>query len=234
MNPIVAEFVGTFILLLLGNGVNANVSLNKTYGNSSGWIVISMGWGLAVFVAVFIAGSSSGAHINPAVTLGLALVGRFSWSAVPVYLMAQLLGAFAGAWVTYLQYRPHFSDTADQNTKLGIFCTGPAIKSTLNNFISETVGTFTLVFAVFYLSSGEGLGSLNALPVALLVVGIGLSLGGTTGYAINPARDLGPRIFHALAPIRAKRDSNWPYAWIPIVGPLVGATLAAGLYTLVM
>ncbi|WP_421895333.1 MIP/aquaporin family protein [Marinoscillum sp.] len=234
MHPIIGEFVGTFILLLLGNGVNANVSLNKTYGNSSGWIVISMGWGLAVFVAVFIAGSSSGAHINPAVTLGLALAGRFSWSAVPAYMLAQILGAFAGAWVTYLQYRPHFSATEDQDVKLGLFCTGPAIKSTFNNFISEVIGTFTLIFAVFYLSSGEGLGSLNALPVGLLVVGIGLSLGGTTGYAINPARDLGPRIFHALAPIKGKRDSNWGYAWVPIAGPLVGAALAAGLYLALM
>lgn len=234
MPPLVSEFIGTMILILLGNGVNANVSLQKTYANNSGWIVISFGWGIAVFVAVFVAGESSGAHINPAVTLGLALAGRFPWAEVPGYVLAQLLGAFTGAWLAYLHFRPHFSATADADTKLGIFCTGPAIKSPLGNFLSEVIGTFILVFAVFFLASGEGLGSLNAWPVGLLVVGIGLSLGGTTGYAINPARDLGPRLFHALAPISGKRDSNWGYAWIPIAGPLLGASIAAGVYWLVL
>lgn len=230
MTPYIAEFIGTSILLVLGNGVNANVSLNKTYGKGSGWIVISLGWGIAVFVAVFIAGSVSGAHINPAVTLGLALTGKFPWKDVPGYILAQMAGAFFGAFLTYLQYRPHFSATEDANAKLGLFSTSPAIESNFNNFISEVIGTFILVFGVFFLVSGEGLGSLSALPVGLLVLGIGLSLGGTTGYAINPARDLGPRIFHSIAPIRNKRTSNWPYAWIPIVGPLTGAAIAAAVY----
>lgn len=232
MNPYLGELIGTFILMILGNGVNANVSLKNTYGNNSGWIVISLGWGLAVFTAVFIAGSSSGAHINPAVTIGLALAGKFSWDMVAGYIGMQLLGAFLGAWGAYLQYRPHFTATEDPDTKLGLFSTGPAIKSTLDNFISEVIGTFVLVFGVFFLVSGDGLGSLSALPVALLVVVIGLGLGGSTGYAINPARDLGPRIFHALAPISGKRDSNWSYAWIPVLGPVVGGCLAASLYLL--
>lgn len=230
MHPYIAEFIGTFILIVLGNGVNANVSLNKTYGANSGWLVISLGWGIAVFVAVFIAGSSSGAHINPAVTLGLATVGKFEWNQVLPYVIMQMLGAIGGAWIIYLHYRPHFSATTDAATKLGLFCTAPAIKNTLNNLLSEVIGTFVLVFAVFYLADGEGLGSLNALPAGLLVLGIGLSLGGSTGYAINPARDLGPRIFHALAPISGKRDSNWSYAWIPVVGPLTGALLAAAIF----
>lgn len=233
MTPFLAEFIGTFLLMLLGNGVNANVSLNKTYGQNSGWIVIAFGWGIAVFVAVFVAGSISGAHINPAVTLGLAIAGKFAWASLPGYWIAQLSGAFCGAWIAYLQYRPHFTATEDPTTKLGLFSTGPAIPDTFNNFISEVIGTFALVFAVFYLVSGDGLGSLSALPVALLVVGIGLSLGGSTGYAINPARDLGPRIFHAVAPIAGKGSSNWGYSWIPVVGPLVGAALAAGLFLLI-
>jgi len=231
MNPYLGELIGTFILMILGNGINANVSLKDTYGNSSGWVVISLGWGLAVFTAVFIAGSSSGAHINPAVTVGLAVAGKFSWEMVPGYIGMQMLGAFLGAWGAYLQYRPHFSVTEDADTKLGLFCTGPAIQSKLDNFISEVIGTFVLVFGVFFLVDGEGLGSLSALPVGLLVVVIGMALGGTTGYAINPARDLGPRIFHAIAPISGKRDSNWSYSWIPVVGPIVGAILAAILFS---
>lgn len=234
MNIYVAEFIGTFLLLLLGNGVTANVLLAKTYGQNSGWVVISFGWGIAVFVAVFVAGSSSGAHINPAITFGLAIAGKFPWNQVAGYVLMQMLGAFVGAWITYIQYRSHFTATTDADVKLGLFCTGSAIAHKLNNFLSEAIGTFVLMFAVFFLVSGEGLGSLNALPVALLVVGIGMSLGGTTGYAINPARDLGPRIFHALAPISGKRDSNWSYAWIPVVGPLIGAALAAMVYMIVV
>ncbi len=233
INEIIAEIVGTFILLLLGNSVNANVSLKQTYGEGSGWIVITLGWGIAVFVAVFVAGSVSGAHINPAVTLGLAVVGKFPWAKVAAYITAQMIGAFLGAFVTYVVYRPHFHATEDPDAKLGVFSTGPAIKNNFNNFLSELVGTFALVFAVFFLVSGEGLGSLSALPVGLLVLGIGLSLGGTTGYAINPARDLGPRIFHAVAPIKNKRDSNWGYAWIPVLGPLAGALAAGILFILV-
>ncbi len=233
MNEIIAEIVGTFILLLLGNSVNANVSLKQTYGNSSGWIVISLGWGIAVFVAVFIAGSVSGAHINPAITVGLAVTGKFPWEKVPVYILSQMLGAFLGAFMSYVLYRPHFKATDDVDAKLGIFCTGPAIKSPLDNFLSEAIGTFTLVFAAFFLVEGEGLGSISALPVGLLVLGIGLSLGGTTGYAINPARDLGPRIFHALAPMKHKRDSDWSYAWIPVLGPITGAVVAGVLFILI-
>lgn len=232
MTPFFGELLGTFILLVLGNGVNANVSLQKTYGHNSGWLVISFGWGIAVFVAVFMVGSISGAHINPAVTIGLAVADKFPWKEVPTYLLAQLAGAFMGAFVTYLQYRPHFTHTEDPDAKLGLFSTSPAIKSTFNNLLSEVIGTFVLVLAVFFLVGGEGLGSLDALPVGLLVVGIGLSLGGSTGYAINPARDLGPRIFHAIAPIRGKRDSHWNYAWIPVVGPVIGAVLAGMVYNL--
>lgn len=233
MTPYIAEFIGTCILMIFGNGVNANVSLNKTYAQNSGWLVISLGWGLAVFIAVFVAGSISGAHINPAVTLGLALAGKFEWSQVPAYCLAQMLGAFFGAAITYLHFKPHFDATEDPDTKLGLFSTGPAIADTIYNLISEIIGTFVLVFCIFFLVSGDGLGSLSALPVALLVLAIGLSLGGTTGYAINPARDLGPRIFHALAPIKGKGKSNWNYAWIPVVGPLIGATLAAGIFSLI-
>lgn len=233
MTAVTAEFLGTLILITLGNGVTANVLLKQTYGNSSGWIVIAFGWGLAVFVAVFVAGSISGAHINPAVTFGLALAGKFPWKEVPAYILAQILGAFCGAFLTYVHYRPHFTATDDPEVKLGLFSTAPAIKSTFNNLLSEIIGTFILVFCVFFLVASEGLGSLDSLPVGLLVVGIGLSLGGTTGYAINPARDLGPRIFHALAPIRNKRDSNWGYSWIPVIGPMIGAAIAALVYLLV-
>ncbi|MEM6812767.1 MAG: MIP/aquaporin family protein [Bacteroidota bacterium] len=230
MNPYLGELIGTFILMFLGNSINANTLLKETFGNNSGWVITTIGWGLAVFTAVFIAGSSSGAHINPAVTVGLAIAGRFSWSMVPGYIGMQMLGAFLGAWGAYLQYRPHFTVTKDPEAKLGLFSTRPAIKSTFDNFVSEALGTFVLVFAIFFLVEGDGLGSLSALPVGLLVVVIGMALGGSTGYAINPARDLGPRIFHALAPISGKRDSNWGYSWIPVVGPMVGGALAAGLY----
>lgn len=231
MNPYLGELIGTFILMVLGNGINANVSLKQTYGHGAGWVVVTIGWGLAVFTGVFIAGDASGAHINPAVTLGLAVAGKFSWAMVPGYVGMQMLGAFLGAWAAYLQYRPHFSATDDAEAKLGLFCTGPAIASVRDNFLSEMLGTFVLVFSIFFLVDGEGLGSLSALPVALLVVVIGMALGGTTGYAINPARDLGPRIFHAVAPIEGKRDSNWGYAWIPVVAPLTGGALAALAYT---
>ena len=225
MSAFFAEVIGTFLLMILGNGVNANVSLKNTYGNDSGWVIITFGWGIAVFVAVFVAGSISGAHINPAVTIGLAVAGKFPWDEVPAYILAQMIGAFLGALGAFLQYKPHFDVTEDPSTKLGVFSTGPAIKSTLSNIVSEIIGTFVLVFAIFFLVSGEGLGSLSALPVGLLVVGIGMSLGGSTGYAINPARDLGPRIFHAVAPIKGKGSSNWEYAWIPVAGPIIGAAL---------
>lgn len=230
MTPFVAEIIGTAILLLLGDGVVANVVLKGTKGNNSGWIVITMGWGMAVFVAVFIVAAASGAHLNPAVTLGLALAGNFPWADVPIYMAAQFIGAAIGAGLVWLQYRMHFDATDDADAKLAVFCTGPAIRNTASNLISEIIGTFVLVFAVLYIAAPDvGLGALDALPVGLVVLVIGLALGGTTGYAINPARDLSPRLMHAILPIAGKRDSDWGYSWIPVVGPLIGGALAAAL-----
>ncbi|MDR1882248.1 MAG: aquaporin family protein [Prevotella sp.] len=223
---ILFEFIGTAILILFGAGVCANVSLKKTLGNSSGWVVIAFGWGFAVFVAAFISAPFSGAHLNPAVTIGLAIAGGFQGS-IAGYIIAQILGAIVGACVAYLMYKPHFDAEENPDAKLGVFCTGPAIKNLFSNFFSEVVGTFALVFGILYAAGAEIAGP---LPVAILIVAIGMSLGGTTGYAINPARDLGPRIAHAFLPIKGKRDSNWGYAWLPVVAPLVGGALAALLY----
>lgn len=226
-----AELVGTGILMLLGNGVVANVVLRRTKGEGSGWIVITWGWGMAVFTAVFVVGQFSGAHINPAVTLGLAVAGKFAWSGVPLYLTAQMLGGALGAALVWLHYYPHWAETEDADLKLAAFSTGPAIRSIPANLASEIIGTFVLVFGVLFLAAPDvGLGALDALPVGLLVLVIGLSLGGTTGYAINPARDLAPRIMHAVLPIAGKRDSDWGYGWIPVVGPVIGALLAAGAF----
>jgi len=231
MSNFVAELLGTAVLLLLGNGVVANVVLPKTKGTASGWLVITLGWGAAVFVAVAIAAPISGAHINPAVTLALAVSGSFAWADVPSYWLAQMLGAMLGAKIVWLMYRQHFSLEEDKDTKLAAFCTAPALRSTMDNLFSEAVGTFVLALAVLAMAAPEaGLGALDALPVGLVVVAIGLSLGGTTGYAINPARDLGPRIMYALLPIKNKRDADWGYGWIPVVGPLAGAVAAALLY----
>ena len=239
MTPFVAELVGTALLLLLGDGVVANVVLKGTKGEAGGWIVITLAWGMAVFVAVFTVAAFSGAHINPAVTLGLAVAGKFPWADVPVYLLAQFIGGALGAGLVWLMYRQHFDLTDDPAAKLGAFATAPAIRSPVDNFISETIGTFVLVFAILYLAAPSiagpggvegGLGALDALPVGLLVLVIGLGLGGTTGYAINPARDLGPRIMHAVLPIRGKGPSDWGYAWIPVVAPMVGGLLAALAY----
>ncbi|MGK7391238.1 MAG: MIP/aquaporin family protein [Candidatus Cyclobacteriaceae bacterium M2_1C_046] len=238
MTPFVAEVVGTMFLIIMGNGVVANVVLRQTKGNNSGWIVITTGWGLAVFTAVVIAAPYSGAHINPAVTLGLAFTGKFAWNLVPMFIAAQFIGAMIGALVVYLIYKSHFDSTPEPESKMAAFCTSPAIRHPMSNMISELVGTFVLIFVIFYFTNPEigdaktpvGLGSLGAIPVALLVFAIGLSLGGTTGYAINPARDLGPRIIHALVPMRDKCSSDWKYAWIPVVGPLMGAGLAAVLF----
>jgi glycerol uptake facilitator protein len=241
MNEIIAEFIGTFLLVLLGNGVVANVVLADTKGHNGGWIVISLGWGLGVFVAVAVAGPVSGAHINPAVTLGLATSGLFSWMKVVPFILAQMAGAAAGAFAVWLFYRQHFNRTEDAVAQLGCFSTAPAIRKTTSNFISETIGTFVLIFVILYIAeptvalegTGEvkmGLGTLGALPVALLVTAIGLSLGGTTGYAINPARDLGPRIMHSILPMKHKGESDWAYSWIPVIGPITGSLLAAGLY----
>ena len=225
-HDILFEFIGTAILILFGAGVCANVSLKKTLGNNAGWVVISFGWGLAVFVAAFISGPHSGAHLNPAVTLGLTITGDFSGNFIG-YVVAQILGAIVGASLVYVMYKPHFDEEENANKKLGVFCTGPAIKSLFSNFASEVIGTFVLIFGIL-MSSGAKIA--GPLPVGLLIVAIGMSLGGTTGYAINPARDLGPRIAHFLLPIKGKRDSNWGYAWIPVVAPMCGAALAALLY----
>lgn len=236
-----AEFLGTLILILLGNGVVANVLLKNTKGENSGWIVITAGWGMAVFIAVFVVGPISGAHINPAVTLGLAFAGLFEWVKVIPFIISQILGGMAGGYLVYAFYRYHFLATEDTDAKMACFCTAPNIRKLPNNFLSETIGTFVLVFAVLFINlpvleiegigyAKVGLGSLEALPVGLLVFAIGLSLGGTTGYAINPARDLGPRLVHALLPMKNKRDSDWSYSWIPILGPCTGAAIAAVLY----
>ena len=241
----IAEFCGTFILILLGNGVVANVCLNKTKGEKSGWIVISAGWGMAVFVAVLIAGPISGAHINPAVTLGLAVSGLFDWFQVVPFIIAQLLGGMAGAYIVYLFYYDHFKITEDPDAKLACFCTIPNIRNKKRNFLSELIGTFVLVFAVLFINIPSidiegivnvkvGLGSLDALPVGLIVFAIGLSLGGTTGYAINPARDFSPRIIHSIIPLKGKRDSDWPYSWVPVAGPLSGALIAALCYFFIL
>jgi glycerol uptake facilitator protein len=234
MTPFVGEIIGTAILLLLGDGVVANTILRGTKGEGAGWIVVTFGWGMAVFVAVFSVGSFSGAHLNPAVTLGLAAAGKFDWALVGPYFIAQMIGAMIGATLVLLVYSPHFRVTDDHGTKLAVFSTGPAIRNTGENFLSEVVGTFVLVFGVLYLAVPDvGLGALDALPVGLLVLAIGLSLGGTTGYAINPARDLGPRIVHALLPIPGgKGPSDWGYAWIPVFAPLVGGGIAAAAYLL--
>lgn len=231
MEAYAGELIGTFFLILLGNGVVANVVLNGTKGHGSGWIVITWGWGIAVFVAVFIVAPVSGAHINPAVTLGLAAVGKFSWSLVPGYMISQMAGAMLASILLWLMYKDHYDLTEDAGSKRATFCTEPAVRNTATNLLSEITGTFVLVFAVLYIAEPEvGLGALSALPVGLLVFGIGMSLGGTTGYAINPARDLGPRIMHALLPIREKGDNDWVYSWIPVVGPMAGALAAAGCY----
>jgi glycerol uptake facilitator protein len=241
MCEFIAEFLGTLLLMLLGNGVVANVVLNKTKGQNSGWIVIAMGWGLAVFVGVAVAGPISGAHLNPAVTIGLAAAGLFAWSKVVMFIVAQMLGAAVGTTLVWLMYRDHFNSTEDGDAKLACFCTGPAIRNIPSNAISEIIGTFVLVLVIFYMVGPSlegqgiehaklGLGTLGALPVGFLIIAIGLSLGGTTGYAINPARDLAPRIMHAILPMNNKGGSDWGYALVPVIAPIIGCLLAAGLY----
>ncbi len=231
-SPYVAEFIGTMLLVLLGDGVVANVVLKNTKGENAGWIVISFGWAMAVFVAVFCVAAVSGAHINPAVTIGLAVAdqfdGKFQIDTIAGYLAAQFAGAATGAFLVWLVYHDHFKVTDDADAKLAVFCTGPEIRRPLLNLVSEVIGTFVLVYAVLHITSPDGgLGALDALPVGLVVLAIGLSLGGTTGYAINPARDLGPRIMHFLLPIPNKRDSDWGYSWVPVVGPIIGGIVAA-------
>ena len=231
MTPFIAEITGTALLIILGDGVVANVVLNKTKGNNGGWIVITFGWAIAVFVGVFAAAAASGAHLNPAVTIGLAVQGGFDWAKVPEYVGAQFIGAMFGAFIVWDTYSQNFDATADANSKLAVFCTAPAIRNKSQNFFTELVGTFVLVLGVLLMAKPEmKLGPLDSLPVAFLVLGIGLSLGGPTGYAINPARDLGPRLMHAFLPIEGKRDSDWGYAWVPVIGPLAGGALAAVVF----
>jgi glycerol uptake facilitator protein len=238
MSPFTAELIGTMLLILLGTGVVANVVLKGTKGYSGGWMVITTGWALAVFVGVVFAGPISGAHLNPAVTIGLAITGKFPWADTGMYVLAQIIGAMLGAFLTWIVYRDHFNATTDAELRLAVFSTTPAIHNRLFNLLSEIIGTFVLMFVIFHFSSAEitdqktaiGLGSLGALPVAFLVWAIGLSLGGTTGYAINPARDLGPRLVHSFLPMKEKGSSQWKYAWIPILGPLLGSSIAAFLY----
>ena len=231
MTAFISELIGTAILIVLGDGVVANVILHKTKGNNGGLISITMGWGIADFVAGYITAAASGAHLNPAVTIALAAIGKFEWALVPTYLVAQLLGAMIGALIVWIVYRQHFDATDDAATKLGVFCTSPSISKPADNILSEIIGTFVFILAILFITKAEHtLGSLDALPVALLVLGIGLSLGGPTGYAINPARDLGPRIMHALLPIKNKGTSDWGYSWIPVAGPIIGGVLAAIVY----
>lgn len=232
MNNFVLEMIGTMILILLGDGVVAGVVLKKTKSENSGWIVITFAWGLAVMTGAFVA-AESGAHLNPALTIALALNSDLPWADVPIYIAGQLVGAFIGAILVWLHYMKHFEATDDQAAKLGVFATGPAIRHTPSNLISEIIGTFVLVFGILALgltTFGDGL---KPLIVGLLVVVIGLSLGGTTGYAINPARDLGPRIAHAILPIPNKGSSDWSYSWIPVVGPIIGGAIAVLVYQLI-
>jgi glycerol uptake facilitator protein len=227
MEKWVAEIVGTAILILLGDGVVANVVLGKTKGQASGWIVIVTGWAMAVAVAVYAVGRISGAHINPAVTIALAAVGKFPWSDVPLYIVGQFIGAFIGAVLVWLAYYSHWAETPDPALKRAVFCTAPNIRNYPLNFITEVIGTFTLVFGVLAITANELSAGLAPLLIGFLVWAIGLSLGGPTGYAINPARDLGPRIAHAVLPIPGKGDSDWGYAWVPVVGPIVGGLIGA-------
>jgi glycerol uptake facilitator protein len=236
MSPFLGEFIGTMLLMIMGDGVVANVVLNKTKGNNSGWIVITFGWAMAVFLGVFASTTlGGGGHLNPAVTIAMAAFNAdFDSSLLPVYIGAQFAGAITGAIIVWLAYKQHFDATDDKDGKLAVFCTGPAIRNPIYNLLTEIIGTFVLVLGALAMSKpASSLGTLDALPVALLVLGIGLSLGGPTGYAINPARDLSPRIAHFILPIRNKRDSDWGYSWIPVVGPVIGALIAAYLFKLI-
>jgi glycerol uptake facilitator protein len=247
MQPLLAEALGTMILVLLGDGVVANVVLERTKGQNSGWIVITTGWGIAVAIGVYTVGRISGAHLNPAVTIALATIGSFPWAQVPGYIAAQVIGAFIGAVLVWLAYLPHWGETNDAAAKLGVFCTGPAIRHPMGNAISEFIGTAVLLFGILAIAANAQTlvrpgdvdlsvvfsRGLQPLLVGILVLGIGLSLGGPTGYAINPARDLGPRLAHALLPIPGKGPSDLAYSWIPVIAPIAGGMAGAGLYVLV-
>lgn len=230
MTQFIGEMLGTAILVLLGDGVCAGVNLKKSNAEGAGWVAITLGWGAAVTIAVYCSGFMSPAHLNPAVTLGMAITGNIGWNLVAPYIAAQMIGAIIGAVLVYLQYLPHWKETTDQGAILGSFATGPSIRSTGANLLSEALGTFVLVFGIIAFGANTFTDGLNPIVVGILILSIGLSLGGTTGYAINPARDLGPRIAHAFLPIPNKGDSNWSYSWIPVVGPAIGGTIAALLF----
>jgi len=230
MTPFLGEFIGTMILIIFGCGVVAGVLLNKSKSQNSGWIVITFGWGLGVAIAIYAVGKVSGAHINPAVTLALAAIGDFPWADVPLYITAQFAGAITGAVIIYFHYLSHWKVTEDESLKLAVFCTAPAIRSTYSNFVTEMTGTFVLVLAILAIGANEFTQGLNPLIIGLLIVAIGISLGGPTGYAINPARDLGPRIAHYFLPIHGKGNSNWGYAWIPVFAPITGGLYGGFFY----
>lgn len=232
MSPYLAEYFGTMLLIVLGDGVVAGVILKGTKSENAGWLTIVVGWGLAVVLAIYAVGSISGAHLNPAVTIALAWTGNFAWSSVPGYCVAQLLGAMTGGVLVWLHYLPHWDKTGDQSTKLAVFCTGPAVRSTFSNLLSEIIATMVLILAIMFIGANRFVEGLNPLVIGLLIISIGLSLGGTTGFAINPARDLGPRIAHFILPIAGKGSSDWSYSWIPVVGPIIGGVLGALVYQL--
>ncbi|MFN6088032.1 MAG: MIP/aquaporin family protein [Cyclobacteriaceae bacterium] len=232
MSPYLAEFFGTLLLILLGGGVNAAVSLRKSKSENGGWLMIAIGWGLAVMLAIYAVGSISGAHLNPAVTIALAINGSFASSLVVGYIVAQFIGAIVGATLVWLHYLPHWKETVDPAAKLGVFCNAPAIRNTFTNLISEIIATMVLIMALLFIGANEFTKGLNPIVVGLLIISIGLSLGGTTGFAINPARDLGPRIAHFVLPIHGKGKSDWSYAWIPVMGPIIGGVLGALTYQL--
>jgi len=232
MSPYIAEFAGTALLILLGTGVNASLTLKGSFSNAAGWLTGCFGWALGVTLAIYAAGTASGAHLNPAVSIALALRGTFPWADVPYYILAQFGGAIVGSALTWLHFLPHWERTEDQGAKLGIFCTSPAISNPFANFLSELIGTCVLVLGLLFIGTNEFAQGLNPLIVGALILSIGLSLGGTTGFAINPARDLGPRIAHAILPIAGKGGSNWGYAWIPVAGPIAGAVTAVLVFGL--
>ena len=244
MSPLIAELIGTMLLILIGNGVVANVVLDKTKGHGGGWLLINLAWGLAVYVGVVVAGPYSGAHLNPAVSVGLAIAGKFATTQILPYIIAQSIGAALGSLLLWVMYRDHYLTTENTAAKLGTFATGPAIKNNFPNLMSELIGTFVLLTGVFFITDPSfemeegrkiimGLGSVGALPIALFVTVIGMSLGGTTGYAINPVRDFIPRLMHSILPLGKKGSSEWGYSWIPIIGPLLGAVVAAILFLVV-
>ncbi len=230
MSPFVGEIIGTMVLIILGGGVVAGVVLNKSFANQGGWIVITFGWAMGVMLGIYAAGQVSGAHLNPAVTIAFAAIGSFPWSDVPTYVGGQFIGAMLGASIVWLHYLPHWEQTEDQGAKLAVFCTSPAVPTFWANLLSEIIGTFFLIMALLFIGANQFTEGLNPLIVGLLILAIGLSLGGTTGYAINPARDLGPRMMHFVLPIHGKGSSNWAYAPVPVIGPIIGGVLGSTIY----